>query len=79
MRVIATAVGFDNITTRQPGEEFDVDVDPKVFAKDSKVRPTWFVPAKAVKVAGPSKDESKTDKVDSAAGGTDAAAGGNFA
>lgn len=50
MRVIATARGFDNTATREPGEEFDIDVNPDVF-KDPKTKPTWFVPVRVVRAA----------------------------
>lgn len=39
MRVIATAPGYDNLTVRQPGEEFDVP--DSVFGKGIAA-PSWF-------------------------------------
>ncbi len=69
MRVIATARGYDNITTREVGDEFDMPDDYVVSETD------WFVakdapsvkPAKEekAKVAKPSKTLSEAAKEDS--------------
>ena len=50
MRVIATAVGFDGMAVRNPGDEFDINVDEKVFDKGSKSKPSWFEPVRTVRV-----------------------------
>lgn len=62
MRVIATARGYDNVATREPGEEFDIDVDPKVFDLPPSKRPTWFTPVRVVKAAdGPRRGRAASE------------------
>ncbi len=54
MRVIATQRGYDNITTREIGDEFDVADDYVITAQD------WFVAKDAD--AKPVKGKAKADK-----------------
>jgi len=62
MRVIATARGYDNTATREPGEEFDIDVDPKVFDLPPGRKPSWYVPVRAVKAAESAPRRGRGDR-----------------
>jgi hypothetical protein len=58
MRVVATAVGYDNFAMRQPGEEFDLPagLTPEIFDKpEGKGRPTWFEPVDGLPKAAKAK------------------------
>ena len=83
MRVIATAVGFDGMAVRNPGEEFDINVDEKVFDKGSKSKPSWFEPVRTVRVGqrvpkGQSNDAGG-DPPDGGQVGSNPPGAGNFA
>lgn len=54
MRVVATAVGFDGVTVRQIGEEFEA---PK-GANGQAQKATWY---KAVEVKKPERKDAGND------------------
>jgi hypothetical protein len=66
MRVIATAPGYDNLTVRQPGEEFDMpdSVLAKREIKNSEGKvigvydpPSWFKKVESKKVQAQEADK----------------------
>ena len=54
MKVIAIAVGYDNLAVRQVGDEFDMP--------DGSSAP-WFKPAEG-DTKGPKKSKAKTEPID---------------
>jgi len=61
MQVIATARGYDNHSIREPGEQFEMNIDPALFElPEGKGRPTWLMPVGGYpkpKAAKPGKPE----------------------
>lgn len=50
MRVIATAKGYDNVTIREPGEEFDAPLgipNPQTGKREPITESSWYKPVAA--------------------------------